>query len=143
MFSKPVPAKRVLRKRLGIDIQLPCILLVGGGEGMGLLEDTVRELDMQLGSRAQVVVICGRNKKLLQDLSMGVYPGGLKVHARGFVDNMHEWMCASDVIITKVCAALGWLCTDWRPNTVVSIVQYWWVSSCQCLILHLAHARSD
>ena len=52
----------------------------------------------------QVVVICGRNKKLQEKISSNAYPGGLKVTALGFVDNIHEWMAACDSIITKVCS---------------------------------------
>lgn len=49
----------------------------------------------------QVVVICGRNKKLYDSLSQAQWPNGAKVIALGFVDNMHEWMNACDTIITK------------------------------------------
>lgn len=38
----------------------------------------------------QVVVICGRNKKLLADIKRTVWPGGTHVVACGFVDNIHE-----------------------------------------------------
>mmetsp|Transcript_11083 Transcript_11083/g.19268 ORF Transcript_11083/g.19268 Transcript_11083/m.19268 type:complete len:383 (+) Transcript_11083:53-1201(+) len=100
-FSRALPSRKALRKSLGLDTHLPTVLLVGGGEGMGALEATVDQLDLQLGSQAQVVVICGRNKKLLERLSAKACPGGLSILASGFVDNIHEWMGASDVIITK------------------------------------------
>lgn len=48
----------------------------------------------------QVVVICGRNKKLAARLASKEYP--FKVIVNGFVNNMSEWMAASDCIITKV-----------------------------------------
>lgn len=106
VFSKPLPDRKSLRKTLGINTHLPTVLLVGGGEGMGALEDTVSQLDTQLGSKAQVVVICGRNKQLLATLSTKQQPNGLLVKACGFVDNIHEWMAVSDAIITKVRQAL-------------------------------------
>jgi 1,2-diacylglycerol 3-beta-galactosyltransferase len=49
----------------------------------------------------QVVVICGRNRSLLQRLQARVWPGATRVLAVGFVDNIHEWMGAVDAIITK------------------------------------------
>lgn len=101
LFSKRLMPKRSLRKQLGINQNLPTVLLVGGGEGMGKLEETVAHLDKQLGTHAQAVVICGRNKKLLDRLQAKPQPNGMKVHAFGFVDNMHEWMGACDAIITK------------------------------------------
>jgi hypothetical protein len=54
IFSKPLPGRKQLRKRLGLDTGLPAVLLVGGGEGMGKLEETVAQLDAQLGDKAQV-----------------------------------------------------------------------------------------
>lgn len=80
---------------------LPCLLLVGGGEGMGKLEATVEQLDARLGGRAQVVVVCGRNRALLERLRARRFANGLAVTAVGFVDNVHEWMAAADAIITK------------------------------------------
>jgi hypothetical protein len=49
----------------------------------------------------QVVVICGRNKKLLADIKRTVWPGGTHVVACGFVDNIHE-VCA----LWQLCAGM-------------------------------------
>lgn len=52
--------------------------------------------------RIQVVAVCGRNKKLAQELNSASWlPRGARVLATGFVNNMEEWMSASDVIVTK------------------------------------------
>lgn len=57
-----------------MDEDLPAVLLMGGGEGMGPIEATARALgealcDEVLGEpRGQVLVICGRNKKLANKL---------------------------------------------------------------------------
>jgi len=50
---------------------LPAVLLMGGGEGMGPIEATTRALaDKRLGEPiGQVLVICGRNKKLADRLN--------------------------------------------------------------------------
>jgi len=66
---------------------------------MGNLESTLEALRATLPSNAQVVVICGRNKKLAARLASKEYP--FKVIVNGFVNNMSEWMAASDCIITK------------------------------------------
>jgi len=60
----------------------------------------------------QVVVICGRNQRLLDRLSMAPAPNGMPVKACGFVNNIHEWMGACDCIITKVGA--GRAAVVWR-----------------------------
>lgn len=45
---------QVLRRTLGLDADTPAVLLVGGGEGMGALEDTVAQIAKQVGARCQV-----------------------------------------------------------------------------------------
>ena len=57
-----------------MDENLRAVLLMGGGEGMGPIESTARALgdalyDENLGEAiGQVLVICGRNKKLANKL---------------------------------------------------------------------------
>lgn len=63
-----------MRDELGMDEQLPAVLLIGGGEGMGPIEATARALgkalyDQRLGEPiGQILIICGRNKKLAAKL---------------------------------------------------------------------------
>lgn len=58
-----------------MDEDLPAVLLMGGGEGMGPIEATARALgdslnDENLGTPiGQILVICGRNKKLANRLN--------------------------------------------------------------------------
>ncbi|MFN4292731.1 MAG: glycosyltransferase, partial [Thermoflexales bacterium] len=47
----------------------------------------------------QLVVICGRNQALRQALSRDI--AGPATQVLGFVDDVPEWMGASDVLITK------------------------------------------
>ncbi|KAK9817389.1 hypothetical protein WJX74_006644 [Apatococcus lobatus] len=100
-FSHRFPSQRKLRKHLGMDRDLPAVMLVGGGEGMGPVEKTVDAIAAQLGSKCQLIVIAGRNKKLVKRLQRKQYPPGMKVVINGFVDNMPEWMTAADTIVTK------------------------------------------
>lgn len=57
-----------------MDVDLPAVLLMGGGEGMGPIEATARALGSSLYDETvgqpigQVLVICGRNKKLANRL---------------------------------------------------------------------------
>ncbi|TVU09581.1 hypothetical protein EJB05_43065 [Eragrostis curvula] len=73
-FVKPVPPKDELRRELGMDEDLPAVLLMGGGEGMGPIEATAKALgdslyDESLGEPVgQILIICGRNKKLASRL---------------------------------------------------------------------------
>ncbi|KAL3376285.1 hypothetical protein AABB24_002962 [Solanum stoloniferum] len=70
-FVKLVCPKVELRKELEMEGHLPAVLLMGGGEGMGPIEATARALaDKRLREpTGQVLVICGRNKKLADRLN--------------------------------------------------------------------------
>lgn len=104
-FVRPVRPKRVLRKELGMNEDLPAVLLMGGGEGMGPIEATARALgdllyDETLGQPVgQVLAICGRNKSLVDKLSSIEWK--IPVQVKGFTTNMEECMGACDCIITK------------------------------------------
>lgn len=86
--------KQELRASLGLDPQRFTIILITGSFGLGPLEDIVEALK----DDCQIICICSRNKKLLSLLKERNYPG---VHAFGFIPNLHEYMAASDVIVTK------------------------------------------
>ncbi|KHN37099.1 Putative monogalactosyldiacylglycerol synthase, chloroplastic [Glycine soja] len=104
-FVKPVRPKDELRRELGMDEDLPAVLLMGGGEGMGPIEATARALgdslyDENIGAPVgQILVICGRNKKLANKLSSISWK--VPVQVKGFVTKMEECMGACDCIITK------------------------------------------
>lgn len=104
-FVRSVRPKPELRKELGMDELLPAVLLMGGGEGMGPIEATARALgnalyDANLGEPiGQVLVICGRNKKLAGKLNSIDWK--IPVQVKGFVTKMEECMGACDCIITK------------------------------------------
>jgi 1,2-diacylglycerol 3-beta-galactosyltransferase len=74
---------------------------------MGPVAEIARAVAAQLatvsrggGSGAgHLVVICGRNRRLEDRLSG--YPWPSHTTVKGFVDNMWEWMAASDCVITK------------------------------------------
>ncbi|CDP07905.1 unnamed protein product [Coffea canephora] len=94
-----------LRRELGMDEYLPAVLLMGGGEGMGPIETTARALgdalyDERTGEPiGQVLVICGRNKKLASRLLANDWK--IPFQVKGFVTKMEECMGACDCIITK------------------------------------------
>ena len=89
-----------LRRSLGLASDRPVVMIVGGGEGMGPVEATTGALARRLGTNGQVIVICGRNESLASRLKAGDY-GGCNVKVCGFVNNMVDYMSASDCIITK------------------------------------------
>ena len=101
-FSQPLPDKVTARARLGLAEGGFTVLLLGGGEGMGPVAAIAHAVARRLGAEgkdAQLVVICGRNERLRQALQRSDWP--LPTRVCGFVDNMEEWMAASDCVITK------------------------------------------
>jgi len=105
-FARPPRARAALREELGMAPDLPAALLVGGGEGMGPVAAIARAVAERLasaggggGPAGQLVVVCGRNRKLHAELSAVNWPVPTVVN--GFVQNMPDWMAASDCIITK------------------------------------------
>ncbi|XP_048573363.1 probable monogalactosyldiacylglycerol synthase 2, chloroplastic [Triticum urartu] len=104
-FCRAVLDKDGLRKELGLHPELPAVLLMGGGEGMGPVEETAKALGHELYDHrrrrpvGQVVVICGRNQALRSTLLS--LPWKVPVKIRGFEKQMEKWMGACDCIITK------------------------------------------
>ncbi|KAF8389256.1 hypothetical protein HHK36_025949 [Tetracentron sinense] len=104
-FVKRVRPKDELRRELGMNENLPAVLLMGGGEGMGPIEATARALGNTLYDESvgepigQILVICGRNKKLVNRLLSIEWK--IPVQVKGFVTKIEECMGACDCIITK------------------------------------------
>ncbi|MEZ4861353.1 MAG: glycosyltransferase [Caldilineaceae bacterium] len=102
-FAVPTRTKSVLRTQLKMDHDLPAALVVSGGEGVGPIEEIAEQVAAQLLEQGrpvgQMVIICGRNVSLRQQMAARAWPIPTLIH--GFVQNMPEWMGACDCIITK------------------------------------------
>jgi len=97
-FRKPTASKTELRLKLGWHQDLPVVLIIGGGEGMGPLEATVRAVD-SANLPLKMVVVAGRNNALKDRLDEADYRTPHEI--LGFVENMPDLMNAADIIITK------------------------------------------
>jgi 1,2-diacylglycerol 3-beta-galactosyltransferase len=97
-FRRPSASKVDLRKKFGWSPDLPVALIIGGGEGMGPLETTVRAVD-SANLNLKMVVVAGRNKALEDRLEEAGFQ--TPHHILGFVENMADLMNAADIIITK------------------------------------------
>ncbi len=83
-----------IRKKLEIKERVFTVLIATGGIGIG----PIAEIADRLKDDAQLLVVCGHNKKLQQALTEMKHP---HIKAFGFVDNMQELMRISDVMVTK------------------------------------------
>jgi 1,2-diacylglycerol 3-beta-galactosyltransferase len=100
--------KAVIQKSLNLIEGLPTVLVVGGGDGMGgiVLQAQALGAKLQQNSQArkctyQMVVVCGKNQVAQETLSTVEWGQGIHVQVKGFVNNMDEWMKASDILVTK------------------------------------------
>lgn len=98
-FSPPLPTAAQARAALGLE-QRPLVLLLGGGSGIGALEEIAAALAPALAARSgQLAVICGRNAALHARLADRRWPAPVRV--AGYVDDMPLWMAAADLAVTK------------------------------------------
>jgi processive 1,2-diacylglycerol beta-glucosyltransferase len=98
-FTEQTAERSVLREELGIKPDAFTVLLMGGGVGLGPLEQVMRSFRTEMPTET-LVVVTGRNQRLLQRLSSryGREPG---VHLLGYTQRMRDWMQVSDLIVSK------------------------------------------
>jgi UDP-N-acetylglucosamine:LPS N-acetylglucosamine transferase len=102
-FGRVTSSAREMREHLGLDPAHPTVLFMGGGDGAGRLAEVVGACDAVVRSRGtevtRFVVICGRNEPLRAAFEAREWRGPTTI--LGQVANVHEWMTASDVVVTK------------------------------------------
>ena len=74
------------------------ILIMGGGLGLGSIENTLLELD-KISKPLKVVVVAGQNEKLLTRLKK--FRSKHELIIFGYVADVHRLMAAADLLITK------------------------------------------
>jgi UDP-N-acetylglucosamine:LPS N-acetylglucosamine transferase len=94
-----------LRSTLGLRPDVLTFVMSAGGEGLGAMENHIRFL-INKKLNIQFIIICGRNRKLQARLEKDVagFTGPPFIHIRGFVDNMEEYLAASDFVVGKAGA---------------------------------------
>lgn len=86
--------KTQLYEKLGLKPDEFTVLITTGSFGVGPVEKIV---DL-LHKHTRIMVVCANNKWLYKTLKYRNYPD---VKLFGFVDNMHELMAVSDIVIAK------------------------------------------
>jgi len=90
----------VIRERLVLAPRLPAVLMLSGGFGVGPIEKMVASL-AAVRSNFQLVVIAGKNRKLLSRLRQMREQLPFKMITVGFTEQMDEYMRACDILISK------------------------------------------
>ncbi|MCL6611894.1 MAG: glycosyltransferase [Peptococcaceae bacterium] len=99
VFSAPVDRWSVLAG-YGLDPRLATILIMGGGLGMGPLPESVKALG-NLGRRCQIIAVAGNNNQLREKIDRMAPELANPVRVLGYVDNVHELMASSDILVSK------------------------------------------
>jgi processive 1,2-diacylglycerol beta-glucosyltransferase len=105
LFEKPVSTAEA-RKKLGLAVSEPVLLLSAGGYGVGPLEQLVNDL-LELQRPWQIVAIAGKSeplKKKLDALAKGAGKtplGQPRMVPVGFTTEMDQYMAAADLLIGK------------------------------------------
>jgi processive 1,2-diacylglycerol beta-glucosyltransferase len=94
-FARP-PDRAAARDRVQLERDRAVVLIMGGGLGVGGLDQIARGL-IERPLDAQVVFITGQNHALRERLRR-LNPDWI---VRGLVDNMPAWLAAADVALSK------------------------------------------
>jgi len=105
---KSDPSKSRQQIKLGLKQDVPTVLIVGGGDGIGGIIPQAKAMGEKLSAKStedgkeyQMIVVCGNNENAQKVLSSKEWGEGVNVEVKGFVNNMDEFMRSSDVIVTK------------------------------------------
>ncbi len=129
-FAQGLPEKIETRKELGWDLDLPTVLVVSGGEGMGSIYETARTINSKKLD-CQLVIIAGRNSQLKKRLEADDWNQPTLIYP--FVNTMPQFMAAADMIVTKagpgtICeaciAGLPMILSDAIPGQETGNVEY-------------------
>lgn len=96
-FAHPTPPPA---EDLGLDPNLSTVVITGGSLGLQPYAKLVQALN-ERPYPMQIVCITGKNQKALDELEELKSSSRHPLIARGFVDNMQDWLGACDTVITK------------------------------------------
>jgi processive 1,2-diacylglycerol beta-glucosyltransferase len=89
-----------IARQLGFDPEVPTILVMGGGQGLGPIKNVIKSL-MKVEMNIQVVVLAGTNKKIVSSLRNKVKKSDKKILILEYTKNVDELMDLATLIITK------------------------------------------
>ena len=98
-FAEKTGVDRIAKK-LGLDLNTPTILIMGGGQGLGPMKEAVKSL-VHLKRSLQLIVICGTNVKLVHWIKKIQRKTAKKIIFYDYASNVDELMEVSTLIVTK------------------------------------------
>jgi processive 1,2-diacylglycerol beta-glucosyltransferase len=105
-FGIPIDAKfqsvhdrSAICRRLGLDPDVPTVLIMGGTQGLGPIGQVMKIIDSSDCLDLQVIVACGTNRKLYKWLKARHFRKRAVIFP--YAENIDELMAVSTVIMTK------------------------------------------
>lgn len=92
--------KQQISQELGFANNLPSVLIMGGGLGLGPFKTIVKKLD-DLNQQFQMIVVCGKNKGLYNWFIKNRKKFKKPLFTFGYTNQIHKIMDFADIIITK------------------------------------------
>lgn len=92
--------KAPIARALGLDAEVPTVLIMGGGQGLGPIKKIVKSL-IKVKMNFQMIVLAGTNKKIINSLNRYAKKTEKKILVFEFATNVDELMELSTLIITK------------------------------------------
>jgi UDP-N-acetylglucosamine:LPS N-acetylglucosamine transferase len=99
--------KQIIRKSLKLPPKNSCILIISGSFGGNFCTKYLRCLENFTLNNLVIIVACGRDEKLLLKIKkIAQQKQNYQIFPLEFVDNLHEWMSAVDVILARPSAGV-------------------------------------
>ena len=98
-FSQKLNSEDIFCK-LKLNPLKPVVLIMGGGQGLGPIKTIVKSLEKSEHD-IQELIVTGTNKKLFRSLKRKIKHYKKNIQLFGFIQNIHELMHISKVIISK------------------------------------------
>lgn len=98
-FNVPINKEEKMTE-LGLDVNLPTVLIMGGGLGLGSIKE-ILEITDKIDRPLQLIVVMGKNESLKYELENRMYNQKHNVKILGFCNNVHELMECSHLLISK------------------------------------------
>ncbi|HEY3215176.1 MAG TPA: glycosyltransferase [Candidatus Eisenbacteria bacterium] len=106
-FARPI-GRDAARARFGLDPRRPAALVMGGGQGVGPLAEVAERL-AALGGEPQVLVVCGSNRRLRDQIDQLPLGRVGRIRTFGFTHEVDALLEACDVVVSK---AGGLTCSE-------------------------------
>jgi UDP-N-acetylglucosamine:LPS N-acetylglucosamine transferase len=97
-FSKPVDAREA-REQLGLNQEIPVVLVLGGGLGLGV--ESVAEQLLRTPIDMQVLVLRGRNASALAKLDALRSSNATRLRVYDWTDRVGVFIRAADIVVGK------------------------------------------